>query len=195
MIKTSSNQSLLTVLEKQDKLAVYEHLSAFKERGIIRFDKILAVPSAERIPALIEQPEGRMRVAAVLTASLSSAFSNLNVRQGMNEDQVIELAMQIIEEAHEDNLGLEDVLLFLQQLVTGKVGVVNDRMDMPTFFKFFEVYRQERHENLMNIRYEQNANHKALGPTERASEDQENERGAHREALNDHLKHLYSEKE
>lgn len=180
-------------MQKQDKVAIYEHLSTFKERGIVQFNKVLAIPTEERIPALILQEGGREVVTTVLTASIISAFTNLNIRTGMNEDQVIELALQIIEESSEDNLGLEDVLLFLQQLITGKVGVVNDRMDMPTFFKLFEVYRQERHEELIKVRYEQAVNHKALGPSERASEDQTTEKDAHRLALSEHMKHIYKE--
>lgn len=151
------------------------------------------MPTVERIPELTKSEEGKARVATVLTASLMSALSNINTRVGLNEDQVIELAFQIIDQSHEDNLSLEDVLLFMQQLITGQLGKIYDRMDMPTFFELFEVYRQERHEALQKIRYEQNANYKALGPTERASEDSTSEREAHRMALGEHLKHIYKE--
>jgi hypothetical protein len=36
-------------------------------------------------------------------------------------------------------------------------------MDIPTFFEFFEKYRQERHINLIRIREERSANYKVMG--------------------------------
>lgn len=182
---------MLNVLEKQDKIAIYNRLATFKDRGVVQYNKLLSLPQSERIAGLIHLPEGRKRVAAVLTASIGSAMSNLNLRIGLNEDQVVEIAVQIIDQAEEDYLSLEDVLLFLQQLITGQMGKIYDRMDIPTFFELFEVYRQDRHEALMRIRYEQQANHKALGPTERASEDITSEKDAHRSALNEHMKNMY----
>ncbi len=176
-------------MEKRDKVAVYEHLMSFKQRGIVQFDKVLTIPTEDRIPALIQQKDGMQRIAAVLTASLNSALSNINVRVGLNEDQVIEIAALIIDQSHEDNLSLEDVLLFLQELSTGRAGKIYDRMDIPTFFELFEVYRQDRHESMRNIRYEQDVNHKSQGPTERVSEDVD--RNEHRSALNDYLKEIY----
>lgn len=181
-------------MDKQDNVSIAVHLSDFRERGLVNFSKVLAVPSEERIPVLSQTKAGYQHILTVLAASLKSAFSNINLRVGLNESQVVELADQIINSSFEDNLSLEDVILFLQELVTGKAGKIYDRMDIPTFFELFETYRQSRHEQLINIRYEQQANHKVLGPAERASEDGTSERDAHRIALGEHLKHIYKDK-
>jgi hypothetical protein len=167
------------------------HLSDYRERGVVNFKAVFAVPSSERIPTLSATKEGYSRLLIALGASLQSAMSNFNLRYGLSEEQMVELADQIISTSHEDNLSLEDVLLFLSELVSGKAGKVYDRMDIPTFFELFENYRQRRHEELLNYRYEQSVNHKALGPTERSSEDTTSERDSHRQALGDHLKHIY----
>lgn len=169
------------------------HLSTFKEQGVIQYKNLLAVPATDRLPALTATKEGRERVFYVLVASLTSALQNLNLRYGLNEDQVIELADQIIDQAHEDNLSLEDVLLFLQQLITGKAGKIYDRLDVPTFFELFETYREDRHQALKEYRYEEQVNHKSLGPTERSSEDVD--RTKHREAMGDYLKEMYKKPE
>lgn len=174
-------------------MAIATRLSEFKDKGVVNYSKALAIPSDERIPAIAQEKEGRNRLLVALSASLKSALSNINVRMGLSEDQIVELADLIIDESSEDNLSLEDVLLFLQQMITGKTGTINDRMDIPTFFKLFEVYREERYQALLNFRYEQQANHKALGATERASEDATGEKNAHREALSDHLRHIYKQ--
>lgn len=181
-------------MESGDKQAVNQHLALFKERGVVQFDKVLSIPNDERIPALIQQPEGRLRVSTALSASIMSAFGNLNLRIGMNEDQVCDLAEEIIDESSQDNLGLEDVLLFLKDLITGKAGKIYDRMDIQIFFELFENYRQDRHTSLQNIRYEQDQQHKALPVNDRLSDlFQEDERSIMHNAMNQHLKEEWKE--
>lgn len=120
---------------------------------------------------------------------------NINLRVGLNEDQIAELSEQIIEQSGEDNLAVEDVLLFLRELITGKAGKIYDRMDIPTFFELFENYREKRHQAILNIRYEEQANHKVYGPSERSSEDTTSEKQEMREAMRDHLNHIYNKPE
>lgn len=158
-----------------NKIAVNLHLSTFKERGVVSFQKILAISSSDRIPALSRTQEGRGDILVALTASLKSAFSNINLRVGLNEDQLIELADAIIDQSSEDNLSLEDVLLFLQKLLVGDAGKIYDRMDIPTFFELFETYRQDRHEAILRIREEQQSQHKSFGNPNRWSEAQDKE--------------------
>lgn len=146
------------------------HLRLFKENGAIRYDRTLQIPSSERITALTRGDEGYNQVYTVLVVNLQQAFTNLNLKRGFNEDQLLELADLIIEESREDNLALEDVLLFLQQLVTGKAGKIYDRLDIPAFFELFEGYRQERHLALQYIQYETDCHYKALGDTTRTSD-------------------------
>lgn len=149
------------------------HLRLFKDQGQVRYDKTLQIPSADRIPALTATKEGYKQVYTILTLRLQSAFDNLNLRKGLNEDQLLDLAERIIEESHEDNLSIEDVLLFLEQLVTGKSGKIYDRLDMPTFFELFEDYRERRHMALQYVQYEMHQQFKAMGDGSRSSEQRE----------------------
>lgn len=180
---------MLVVMETGNKSEINQQLALLKEHGIIQFDRVLSIPNHERIQGIVAFADGRMRVSAVLSASIKSAFDNMNLRVGMNEDQIFDLAEQIIDESAEDNLSIEDVLLFLKDLISGKAGKIFDRMDMPTFLELFEKYRQERHESLMNIREEQQSNHKAFGNPDRWSEthDKESENSMH-EAMKEYMK-------
>jgi len=162
---------LLPALKAGDNVAVATHLSVFKDRGTIRHDKTLAIPSKDRIPALTQSAAGYKFVLMTLTVRLAQTFENMNLKRGMNEDQIINLAEAIIEESKEDNLSMEDVLLFLQQMITGKIaGRIYDRMDIPLFFELFEYYRQERYLALRYIQYEAEVNYKALGDQTRTSD-------------------------
>lgn len=167
LTKTSSSKNLLTKLTSGDKLGVSSHLSRFKERGLIKFEKVFEIDHADRIPALVNNENGRDEVLIALTASLKSLFSNFNLRVGLNEDQLIEIADLIIEQSFEDNLAIEDFLLFSQKFLVGDYGKIYDRMDVPTFFEFFEKYRQARHDAILNIREEQHAQFKAMGRDDR----------------------------
>lgn len=180
----NSKKRLLESVKNGDKMAIELHLANFKERGVVSFKKVLSVDSSERIPALINTADGRYEVLIALTASIKSAMNNLNLRVGFNEDQIIDLSVAIMDQSFEDNLSIEDVLLFLQMLITGKTGKIYDRMDIPTFFERFEVYRQERHEALLDIREEQQIQHKSLGPIERFSDmTRDEEKNAFHEAM------------
>lgn len=172
-----------------NKVAVNMHLSKFKERGVVLFPMVLSIATKDRIPALVKTEEGRYEVLIALTASLKSAFNNINLRVGLNEDQMIELADAIIDQSGEDNLSLEDVLLFLQKLLVGDTGKIYDRMDIPTFFQLFEKYRQDRHVAVLRIREEQQVQYKSLGDPDRWSEthDEESER-AMGDAMKEYMK-------
>jgi hypothetical protein len=159
----SSNKALLQKLVAGDKLAITSYLSKFKERGIVKFEKVLDISMADRIPSLVVSEEGRSEVLIALTVSLKSLFSNFNLRVGLNEDQLVEIADLIIEQSYEDNLSIEDFLLFGQKFLVGDYGKIYDRMDIPTFFEFFEKYRQARHESMLNIREEQHVQFKSMG--------------------------------
>lgn len=146
------------------------HLRLFKENGQVSHCRTLLIPTSERITALAQSEEGYKQVYTALVINLQLAFANLNLKRGFNEDQLLELADMIIEESWEDNLSLEDVLLFLQQLVTGKAGTIYDRLDIPAFFELFEGYRQDRHLALCYLRYEAECNYKASGDSTRTSD-------------------------
>jgi hypothetical protein len=161
---------MLGVIQSADRHEIRNQLLLYKTKGVVQFDKILLIPNAERIQALINLPNGMALVSAALAASIRSSFDSLNLRLTMNTEQILDLADEIIEQSAEDNFGLEDVLLFLQQLITGKAGKIYDRMDIPVFFELFETYRQDRHQALLNIRESQQVNNKANGSSIRSSE-------------------------
>ncbi len=175
LMTISSSQNLLQNVKSGNKMAISAHLSIFKNKGIVAFDKVLSISQKDRIPAITATSEGRYGMLIALTASLKSAFNNFNLRVGMNEDQIIDLADAIIDQSGEDNLALEDVLLFLQKLLVGDAGKIYDRMDIPTFFEKFEIYRQERHTQMLRIREEQQSQYKSFGDPERWTETHDKE--------------------
>lgn len=156
---------LVSVLQQGfDRLAVSKHLALYKERGVVSYNRVLRIPFDQRIPEIVKQEGGKEAVLIALTAAIGSALKNIRVKQGMDEEQIVELALMIIDESHDDYLGVEDVLLFLQGLLLGKYGKgkIYERLDCQKFFEIFEEYRTERHNELVRFREEQALEHKNL---------------------------------
>lgn len=136
--------------------------------GVVKYENVLAIPFDNRISKLAEKDYKGVSMA--ISAALHLAFEGMNLKRGMTADQEIDLAEAIIDTAAEDYLALEDLLLFLQKLVRGEYGILYESMDIPKFMDKFEIYRQERHENLMRIKEEKHIQYKKLGDTGRSNE-------------------------
>lgn len=184
---------LLSVMEQKDNGALNEQLSLYRERGLVDHTKTLAIPMGERIPALVKDPESKLKVKAALSASILSAFGNIE-KAKMSADQILDLTDAIIDSAHEDQLSIEDVLLFLKDLIMGKMGKITDKLDMPLFFELFEKYRDKRYRTLEAIRYEQHLNLKNAGHAPRSSNDVSINRGEDGAVVLDLMQTMYQDK-
>ena len=165
---------------------VHNELCRFKDKGEAMPLKIIElVPVSERLPALVKM-YGNDKIAGILSLSITSALNNFNLRVAMTPDQIANLSYAILDEAEQDQLAIQDVLLFLDGMVKYKYGKVYDRMDMPTFFEMLEKYREERHLAFMNGKDEAHAQFKAMGDSNRTSQDIDKE--ANRNAMINYLK-------
>lgn len=171
---------------KGSKGEVFNELCRFKEKGEALPLKIIElVPVNERLPALAKM-YGNDKIAGILSLSITSALNNFNLRVAMTPDQIANLSYAILDEAEQDQLAIQDVLLFLDGMVKYKYGKVYDRMDMPTFFEMLEKYREERHLAFMNGKDEAHAQFKAMGDSNRTSQDIDKE--ANRNAMQQYLR-------
>ena len=171
---------------KGSKGEVFNELCRFKEKGEALPLKIIElVPVNERLPALAKM-YGNDKIAGILSLSITSALNNFNLRVAMTPDQIANLSYAILDEAEQDQLAIQDVLLFLDGMVKYKYGKVYDRMDMPTFFEMLEKYREERHLAFINGKDEAHAQFKAMGDSNRTSQDIDKE--ANRNAMQQYLR-------
>lgn len=85
----------------------------------------------------------------------------------MSDDQIVETAYELIMTTEEDQLSIEDYVLFFKGAKEGKYGIIRDRMDQQTIFTMLEEYRQQRHIEFKKIKEETNAVQKGYGPSER----------------------------
>ena len=149
-------------LTKIDKANLNGELRKFKtEGGGINYPVLFSIPKENRITAMakINFPETSMLISVAIT----SAMEGMNFNQPMTSNQIFDLAEAIIDDAAGDSISMEDLLLFLQELVRGKHEECYGRMDIAQFMKRFDVYRDKRWDEGIKIRDEKHEEYKRLG--------------------------------
>lgn len=168
----TSTPPILSLLGLKDEDSLSMRLASFREKGIVRYERSLAVPMNQRIPELTKTPEGRKSVSIAIASSILSAFQHIDKDKArMSAATMREVAEAIIDSSHEDQLSLEDILLFLKDMLMGKFGKLPGALDMPAFFDIFEKYRDERYQTLRKIRWEEHLTFKSLGDSNRTFDD------------------------
>lgn len=167
----------LTAADQQTTALILKQYKT--QTGVVRFDKIFDIPKSERIMALSERD--MTQTTMLVIASLTKAFESINFKRGVNELQVLTIADVIIESAGEDNLCMEDLLLFLQKMVKGDYEMSFDQIDVPRFMKLFNQYRDERWSEGVRIRDEKNVQLQSIGDANRS---------AKADPLSEHMRNL-----
>lgn len=156
----------------KDRMGIMIALKQYKtDVGAVNYPKVLSIPISERLPELAKN--NFVTIVKIVAAALTVAFEGMNLKRGMTEVQIADLAEAILDSSTEDYLSMEDLMLFLQKFIRGEYGAMYESMDIPKFMLAFEVYRQERHESLMEIRNNKHLESKGLGSSERTSKKDE----------------------
>lgn len=155
-METANRQEMALIL-KQYKLPT----------GGVNYLSLMSIPSDERLPVMAK--EDFKRTNMLIIGALTMAFESMNQKRGMNEFQILTLAEDIIDTSTEDNLSFQDLILFLQNLVRGKYKIAYESFDIPKFMELFEIYRQERHSELLRYRENEHLQFKGMGSAERSA--------------------------
>lgn len=166
-----------------NKVAIHAQLAKYKQKnGNPNFGLIFKIPLSDRIAAMAEKDFPN--TVQIISVAIASAMESINLQRPMTNSQIFDLAEAIIDEAKSDNLSIEDLMLFLQQLVRGKYETFYEGIDIPKFMDRFGKYRDERWNEGVRIRDEKHEEYKLLGETKRAAQADT--------ALDDHLQQFTS---
>jgi len=180
----------MNAMETGDQQLVKTLLKTFQQGAGLDFLMLAKIPISERIPALAKQD--KRYVHSLIIAQIEYTMKFFNLSNSLSVEQIFLLADQIIDEAGDDNISLQDVFIFLQKLATGKMGVVYNRLDIPSVMEMFDKYRDERVDEIIKIKEEIHINHKAAGDPNRWSENQDRERELNHNAMAEYLKTKYN---
>lgn len=161
---------MLNSIHKGNQLALIENLEKFKEKGLVKFENLLAIPVKDRLPGLIEA-YGKETIHGIIIVLLTAFANSFNLIRPMTPDQIVMCAFDLIDTSYEDYLSIEDFVLFFQGAKSAKYGKILDRMDQQTIFELFENYRQQRHEEYLRIKEEKESNYKSIGGGIRSSDE------------------------
>lgn len=155
-------------LQVGNKAQVGVILREFKEpNGGVNYPAVFNIPTEQRLAKMAENDFGG--TLTIVAAGVTLAMETLNLKMPMNALQIVDLSEAIIDTAHEDNLSLEDLMLFLQQLTRGKYNPLYESMDVPKFMEKFELYREERHRAVVQYRENRHLEYKSLGDPSRST--------------------------
>ncbi len=161
-------QPLEVAIQQGNKHEVSVALREFKlQNGAVNYPAILSIPVKQRLPEMAKNDFSGTSI--MVGAGITMAMETMNLKNPLLPIQIVDLSEMIIDSAAEDNLSLEDVMLFLQKLVRGEYGKFYESMDIPKFMDFFEMYREQRHNALMQIRKNRHLEFKGLGDGNRTT--------------------------
>jgi hypothetical protein len=159
----------MSAILKADQERAHHIMRTYQERGVINFEKVLAISAHARIPNLTHV-YGFENIHKLLGAMLTAFNESLNLIRPMTPDQIFECSHDLVMTTEEDQLSVEDFVLFFKGAREGKYGRILDRLDQQTVFALLEEYRTERHRQYVRIKEEKHLEKKALGPSERVNE-------------------------
>lgn len=102
-----------------------------------------------------------MKATALVVGALTMAFEKMRFKN-MDGRLINDIAEEILNSADEDNIGLEDLVLFLQNMTRGKYGTF-ESMSLSKFMSHFDKYRDDRHYALLEYRENQHLQFKGIG--------------------------------
>jgi hypothetical protein len=126
--------------------------------------------SMVKYPKVVDlvKEHGRMKIHTVLFLMVKDFCSSMNVVRNMNEDQMIEVAAMLIDEA--DNFRLEDYTIFFSMAKRGMLGKIYDRVDTQVISQLLDEYWNQRREKAYQAEQDPVKHYDSLGSTTRAEE-------------------------
>lgn len=146
-------------------------LQNYQQEGAVKYDALLSIPMSERIPGLIEA-YGKKTAHRLLVMMLKEFNNKLPLPRAkkLTDTKLSMTACELMLESYEDQLSLEDIILFLQRAKAGHYGPIKSLVLPSLFFHKLELYRQARHEVFKKLKAAQEATFKKMDAQSRTGE-------------------------
>lgn len=154
-------------MQKGDNQTMALILKQYKfKNGEVNFPAIFAtVPTSERLPALFKKD--MFQATALVVGALTMAFKKMRLKK-VDGELINDIAEDVLDSSDEDNLALEDLVLFLGNLIRGKYGDVDD-ITVTKFMRLFDKYRNERTDAIQELRLNEHLQFKGMGDCTRSN--------------------------
>jgi hypothetical protein len=134
------------------------------------FDALLSISLPERIPGLIND-YGLKRMHRLIKTILTEFCYSIALPKSkkLTETKISVMACDLILAADEDQLSMEDLIVFFELVKNGKYGKFKSLLTHYAIMEKLEQFRQERYETYVRIKEQKETEVRLLGPTERIS--------------------------
>jgi hypothetical protein len=142
----------------------------YTNAGQPNFEGLLSIPLKERIPGLINE-YGLKRMHRLIRTMLNEFCFSIALPKSkkLTETKASVIACDVILAAEEDQLSMEDLVVFFELAKNGKYGKFKDLITHYGIMEKLEQYRQQRYVAYVRVMEKKEAEVKLLGPTERIS--------------------------
>ncbi|HEU4470311.1 MAG TPA: hypothetical protein VFR58_04450 [Flavisolibacter sp.] len=145
-------------------LAIQQHTRT----GEVCYEQLLSIPLNERIPGLVAG-YGLKRMHQLVKTVLQEFCHSVDLPRSkkLTETRISVVACDLILAGGEDQLALEDLIVFFELAKTGKWGKFKGSLTHYGIMEKLMFFRQERHEAYQRISREKQELMKELAPQER----------------------------
>jgi hypothetical protein len=143
----------------------------FLQGDAILFDKLLSVPLSERIPGLISD-YGLQRAHRLIKMVLQEFCYGIALPKSakLTDTKIAACACDLILAAYEDQLSLEDLIIFFEKAKEGKYGKFKGMLTHFGIMQKLDQYRLDRSEAYYQVKEEQEAQLKKMNELPRIGE-------------------------
>jgi len=134
------------------------------------YEALLSIPLSERIPALINE-YGLKKMHRLIKTILNEFCYTVALPKSkkLTETKTSVTACDLLLVADEDQLSMEDLIVFFELTKNGKYGKFKTVLTHYSIMEKLEQFRQQRYETYIRIKEQKEAEVRLLGPTERIS--------------------------
>ena len=145
-------------------------LQQYIKDGHPLFEDLLSIPLPERIPGLL-QDYGLKRMHRLIKLVIQEfCYANaLPKSRKLTDTKMAVCACDLLLAAEEDQLSLEDLIVFFELAKEGKFGKLKGAITHYAIMQMLEKFRQERYDAYCHAKEQKEKERKALGPVERIS--------------------------
>ncbi|MGN6399348.1 MAG: DUF6633 family protein [Flavisolibacter sp.] len=145
-------------------------LQQYAKKDRADFEHLLSIPLQERIPGLISE-YGLKRMHKLIKLLLQEFCYSIALPKSkkLTETKIAVCACDLILTAEEDQLSLEDLIVFFELTKAGIYGKFKGMLTHFGIMQKLEAFRQQRYETYIQLKERKEAEQKALGPAERIS--------------------------
>jgi hypothetical protein len=145
-------------------------LQQYVNKGKADFRLLLSIPLKERIPGLISE-YGLKRMHKLVKLILQEFCYSIALPKSkkLTETKTSACACDLILVAEEDQLSLEDLIVFFELAKAGKYGKFKGILTHFGIMQKLEQFRQERYETYIQLKEQIQESQKSEGPAEKIS--------------------------